>query len=205
MHVGPLSLGGLHALISSAPTRAVLSPPDDGVDRRGLRRQPFLRPRGGLRDRGRAAPSRGCRATLAEFMRQRIGRSGNGQTQDLLLAAACAATPTVDLIARVTGNTVERVAELLAAARGKGIIDLDEDAHSVRPPLVGAKRVHLREASQRPLNPPVVVGDGDAAQSCGSGTWLSVASSADPTTLRALDAAADAAAGRGGPAAAAKR
>ena len=141
-------------------------------------------------------------ATLAELMRQRIGRL-DGETQDLLLAAACAATPTVDLVARVTGNTVERVAELLEAARGKGIIDLDEDVIRFAHPLL-ARSVYTdakpreRRAMHRSLSETVMLPELRARH------MALAASSADPTTLRALDAAAGAASGRGAPVAAAE-
>ena len=45
-------------------------------------------------------------------MRMRIGRLDR-EIQDLLLAAACASNPTVELLAQVTGTTVESANELL--------------------------------------------------------------------------------------------
>ena len=51
-------------------------------------------------------------ATLAELMRIRIGRLDQ-QAQDVLLAAACVANPTVELLAMATNNTVDRIVELL--------------------------------------------------------------------------------------------
>ena len=54
IRVGPLSLGGLHALIS-ARLGAVAAPPDDGAHRRDLRRQPVLRPRTRAGDRAGVA------------------------------------------------------------------------------------------------------------------------------------------------------
>ena len=200
MHVGPLSLGGLHALISARlgrsfprPTMVRIAEISGG--------NPFY-----ALELARAIEAGSSQsvlpATLAELMRQRIGRL-DGETQDLLLAAACAATPTVDLVARVTGNTVERVAELLEAARGKGIIDLDEDVIRFAHPLL-ARSVYTdakpreRRAMHRSLSETVMLPELRARH------MALAASSADPTTLRALDAAADAAAGRGGPAAAAE-
>ena len=190
MHVGPLSLGGLHALISARlgrsfprPTMVRIAEISGG--------NPFY-----ALELARAIEAGSSQsvlpATLAELMRQRIGRL-DGETQDLLLAAACAATPTVDLVARVTGNTVERVAELLEAARGKGIIDLDEDVIRFAHPLL-ARSVYTdakpseRRAMHRSLSETVMLPELRARH------MALAASSADPTTLRALDAAAGAAA-----------
>lgn len=60
-------------------------------------------------------------ATLAELMRKRIGQLDR-ETQVLLLAAACEAAPTVDLLARVTHND-----DLLEQA-----LDNDEGDRGVR-------------------------------------------------------------------------
>ena len=200
MHVGPLSLGGLHALISARlgrsfprPTMVRIAEISGG--------NPFY-----ALELARAIEAGSSQsvlpATLAELMRQRIGRL-DGETQDLLLAAACAATPTVDLVARVTGNTVERVAELLEAAKGKGIIGLDGDVIRFAHPLL-ARSVYTdakpsaRRAMHRSLSETVMLPELRARH------MALAASSADPTTLRALDAAAGAAHGRGAPVAAAE-
>ena len=143
MHVGPLSLGGLHALISARLGRSFPRPTMVRIGEISGG-NPFY-----ALELARAIEAGSSQsvlpATLAELMRQRIGRL-DGETQDLLLAAACAATPTVDLVARVTGNTVERVAELLEAAQRQGHHRPRRGRDPVRPSLVGAKRVHRREA-----------------------------------------------------------
>ena len=158
MHVGPLSVGGLHALISARlggpfPARRWCGSPRSPAN-------PFY-----ALELARAIEAGSSQsvlpATLAELMRQRIGRL-DGETQDLLLAAACAATPTVDLVARVTGNTVERVAELIEAARGKGIIELDGDVIRFAHPLL-ARSVYTdakpsaRRAMHRSLSETVML------------------------------------------------
>ncbi len=75
-------------------------------------------------DDGSAGSHPALPATLSELMRQRIGRLGP-DTRTLLLAAASVANPTVELLARVTGNSVERASELIAEAEGKGLIGID--------------------------------------------------------------------------------
>ena len=128
IHIGPLSLGGLHALVSSRlgrsfprPTMVRIAEISGG--------NPFY-----ALELARAVDAGGSQAvlpaTLAELMRLRIGRLER-ETQDLLLAAACAANPTVELLAQVTGTTVKRAAEF-SRLEAKGIIALDGDVCSSR-------------------------------------------------------------------------
>jgi DNA-binding CsgD family transcriptional regulator len=200
LHVGPLSLGGLHALISARigrsfprPTMVRIAEISGG--------NPFY-----ALELARAIDAGGSQsvlpATLAELMRVRIGRLDR-ETQDLLLAAACSATPTMDLLAQVTDTPVERAAELLTEAKTKGIVSLDGDSVRFAHPLL-ARSVYTdatpgeRRAMHRSLADTVVLPEVRARH------MALAASSADPKTLNALDAAAGAAAGRGAPAAAAE-
>ena len=200
IHIGPLSLGGLHALVSSRlgrsfprPTMVRIAEISGG--------NPFY-----ALELARAVDAGSSQAvlpaTLAELMRLRIGRLER-ETQDLLLAAACAANPTVELLAQVTGTTVTRAAELFEEPRAKGIIALDGDVVQFSHPLL-ARSVYAdatpgeRRAMHRSLSETVMLPELRARH------MALAASSADPTTLRALDAAAGAASGRGAPAAAAE-
>ena len=62
--------------------------------------------------------------TLAELVRSRVGVLDE-ELQHTLLAAACAATPTVDLVAAAAGTDLEHVERLLEVAEDKAIIAID--------------------------------------------------------------------------------
>ncbi|OBB71303.1 LuxR family transcriptional regulator [Mycobacterium sp. 852014-52144_SCH5372336] len=198
VHVGPLSLGGLHALISTRlgrsfprPTMVRIAEISGG--------NPFY-----ALELARAIDAGGSQsvlpATLAELMRRRIGRL-RPEAQALLLAAACEAAPTVGLLARVTNSTVDRTAELLAEARDKGILTISGDAVAFSHPLL-ARSVYTdakpneRRAMHRSLAEAVLLDESRARH------MALAAASADPATLEALDIAADTAVARGAPAAA---
>lgn len=200
VHVGPLSLGGLHALVSTRlgrtfprPTMVRIAEISGG--------NPFY-----ALELARAIEAGGSQsvlpATLAELMRQRIGRL-EPETQTLLLAAAASAAPTVDLLSRVTRNTPERTVELLEEAKTKGIIAIEGGNVAFTHPLL-ARSVYTdatrreRRAMHRALAEEV-----DSPESRARHMAMA-ASSADATTLQALDEAAAAAWERGAPAAAAE-
>src|SRR5687768_6336986 len=63
-------------------------------------------------------------ATLADAVRARIGRLDD-DVRDMLLAAACAAEPTVDLLGRATGKDTEHTVQLLEQSETHDIIRID--------------------------------------------------------------------------------
>jgi hypothetical protein len=100
----------------------------------------------------RAQPS--LPGTLAGLMRLRIG-SLDGQAGDVLLAAASAADPTVELLAQVVGTTTEHAVELLDEAERKSIVVIEGDrvrfshpllAHSVYADASPARRRAMHRA-----------------------------------------------------------
>ncbi|ULE35482.1 AAA family ATPase [Mycobacterium sp. IDR2000157661] len=204
IRVGPLSLGALHALISarlgrsfSRPTMVRIRDISGGNPFYALELARTIEA---------GASEAVLPATLAELMRRRIGRLDSG-TQTLLLAAACAAAPTPDLLARVTDTTVERVVERLGEAEAKGIITIEGGPEGgivcfthpllARSVYTDAMR-HERRAMHRSLAEAVELPELRARH------MALAASSADPTTLKALDTAADTARTRGAPAAGAE-
>ncbi len=68
-------------------------------------------------------------------MRLRIG-SLDGQAGDVLLAAASAANPTVELLAQVVGTTAEHAVELLDEAERKSIVAIEGDRVRFSHPLL---------------------------------------------------------------------
>jgi len=141
-------------------------------------------------------------ATLAGLVRARIGRL-EADAREVLLAAACTADPTVELLARATGSGVERTVEVLEEPESHDIIRIDGNRVLFSHPLL-ARSVYTdagparRRKMHRALADVVTLPELKARH-------LGLATTrADPATLRALDEAADAALARGAPAAAAE-
>jgi DNA-binding CsgD family transcriptional regulator len=202
IRVGPLSLGGLHALISARLGRSFPRPTMVRIAEISGGNPFYALELARAIDVGSADPHRVLPATLAELMRLRTGRLDR-DARSLLLAAASVADPTVELLARVTRTTVERAVELLGEAEGKGVIGIDGSHVRFSHPLL-ARSVYTdaspaeRRAMHRALAETVTLPELRARH------MALAASSADPKTLDALDAAADAARARGAPAAAAE-
>jgi DNA-binding CsgD family transcriptional regulator/tetratricopeptide (TPR) repeat protein len=137
---------------------------------------------------------------LAELLRDRISAL---DIHDVLLAAACMAKPTVEVIAAAAGVETNDVPELLAGAEEQGIIEIA--GHSVRfthPMLAtsvyGSVTPDKRRAIHRRLAAVV-----DQAELCARHLALA-ATTGDQETVQALDSAAIIARHRGAPAAAAE-
>ena len=202
IRVGPLSLGGLHTLIStrlgqslSRPTMARIAEVSGGNPFYALE---FAR----AIDASSTSADSVLPATLAELMRIRIGRLDQ-QAQDVLLAAACVANPTVELLAMATNNTVDRIVELLDEPESNGVVRIEGNRVRFAHPLL-ARSVFTeaspgrRRAMHRSLASALALPELKARH------MALAAASADPETLRALDTAAEAARARGAPAAAAE-
>lgn len=193
----PLSLGGLHQLVStrlgrslSRPTLVRLADVSGG--------NPFyaLEMARGL-DTGAELPD-----TLADVVRLRLAGLGS-DTYDALLAAASTADPTMDVLARATGTTIEQISAHLEEAENHGIVEIIGDHVRYTHPLLArgvyaeakpARRRRIHRALAGVVEHPEL-----------KARHLALASSRhDPQIVQALDAAADAARARGAPAAAAE-
>src|SRR5262249_25039894 len=132
------------------------------------------------------------------LMRLRIGTLDR-DARKLLLAAASAGNPTVELLTEVTGVPIESLGE----AEAKGIVGIDDDVVRFTHPLLaesvyGDASAAERRAMHRSLAKTVSLPELRARH------MALAASSADPETLDALDTAAAEAVARGAPAAAAE-
>jgi len=141
-------------------------------------------------------------STLAELVRARIGRL-DAAAQNALLAIACVAAPTIELVARVTDTDPDRVVQLLADAEGKGIVAIDGHRLRFAHPLLArgvytdATPARRREMHRRLAE---IVAEPEL-----HARHLALATvTGDPRTLQSLDAAAEMAQIRGAPAAAAE-
>lgn len=140
--------------------------------------------------------------TLAELVRARIS-SLDPAVQDVLLATACLASPTVELIGAATGVDHERLVDLLEAAEQQGIVSIE--GHRVRfthPLLAGGVYTDAAPEQRRRMHRRLA-GVVDELEL--RARHLALASTTEDTeTLDALDRAAAAAHARGAPAAAAE-
>jgi DNA-binding CsgD family transcriptional regulator/tetratricopeptide (TPR) repeat protein len=202
MKVGPLSLGGVHELLSARLGRAFPRPTMVRIaDVSGG--NPFY-----ALEIARAIDGQSTTAdvdlprTLADLVRIRIGGL-DADAANVLLAAACVANPTVDMLARATGSSVERTTELLEDAERNGAVAIDGNrvryshpllAHGVYVDATPARRRQMHRAFADVVTQPELKARHLAL----------AASSKNPDLLEALDGAAKAASARGAPAAAAE-
>ncbi|MGE2712701.1 helix-turn-helix transcriptional regulator [Mycolicibacterium litorale] len=138
--------------------------------------------------------------TLAEVVGKRVGALDTDVHQ-VLLAAACVARPTVELLARTCDRAVDDTTRILEVAEAKGIVGLD--GHHVRfthPLLSRAVYTGVASARRRATHRRLA-GIVDEPELKARHLALG-AVTGDPATLAALDEAAHTARMRGAPAAA---
>ena len=161
---------------------------DDGAHPGDLRGDPFY-----AVELARAMTERGTvfeaplPGRLAELVRARIGNL-DGDVQDVLLAAACVAAPSVGLVGRATDIDVEQVVELLAKAESNGIVTIE--GHRLRfahPLLDRGVYTHVAPARRRSMHRRLaeVVDDPELR----ARHLALAATSGDHETIESLDAA----------------
>lgn len=202
IQIPPLSLGGLNAVITQRLGRS-LSRPEIVRIQEVSGGNPFyalevaLAMDGDIRSTDIPLPM-----TLTELVRARIG-SLHESARDVLLAMACLAVPTVELVSRATGMTVEDVVARLEDIEGKGIVAID--GHRLRfshPLLAKGFYTDVTPARRRAMHRRLaeIVDEPEL-----KARHLAMAAThGDELTLMTLDEAADMARSRGAPAAAAE-
>jgi DNA-binding NarL/FixJ family response regulator len=148
------------------------------------------------------APNTPLPRTLIDVVRARIGRLSAG-AQQALLAAACLADPTVELVARANNIGIEPLMAVLEEAESKGIVEIDGHRLRFAHPLLnrgvyGDTAPSRRRAMHRRLATMIEEPELQARH------LALAASNGDEHTLSSLDAAAELARKRGAPAAAAE-
>jgi DNA-binding CsgD family transcriptional regulator len=202
IQLGPMSLGGLHSIITaklgkplSRPVMVRIAEMSGGNPFYALE---LARAMGGRP----LQPEPGLPGTLADLVRLRIGRLG-GDVRNVLLAVASVAAPTIDLLGRLNDTTAERIVDLLEGVEADGIVGIDGNRVRFSHPLL-ARGVYTdaTPASRRAMHRALAAIEAEPELKA---RHLALATaSSDDTTLKALDAAADTARGRGAPAAAAE-
>ena len=140
--------------------------------------------------------------TLSELVRSRLGRLDD-DVRNVLLAIACVAAPTVDLLARVTQTSAEGVVDLLESVETDGIVSIVGNRVRFAHPLL-ARGVYTdaTPATRRAMHR--MLGELEVEPELKARHLALATATKDDATLAALDAAADSARTRGAPAAAAE-
>ncbi len=198
----PLTLGGVHSLISKHLGHTLPRPLITRIHEVSGG-NPFF-----ALELARSVadePSRGMGDlpdSLAALVRQRIGQP-NGELSAVLLAASCAALPTVERVSRAIDLTVDHVVEVVESAEASGVVELEGNKVRFCHPLF-ASGVYTgasppqRRAMHRKLADTVEEPELRARH------LALAATTGDSATLDALDKAADVTAAQGAPAVAAE-
>lgn len=196
--IGPLSVGALHTMVVRRLGRSLPRPTMVRISELSGG-NPFyaLELARAARDSEVPIP-----ASLSQLVRARLA-GVDATARAALLAAACAGSPTVDLIARATDTPAAHVLGLLAHAEAMGIICYEGSRLRFEHPLLAtgiyaSASPPQRRAMHRRLADIVAEPELRARH-------LALATTTgDRQTLRALDAAAESASKRGAPIAAAE-
>ncbi|MDQ1495892.1 MAG: hypothetical protein QOG69_2375 [Actinomycetota bacterium] len=140
--------------------------------------------------------------TLAGLVASKI-RNLEPDIRDALLAAACLAAPTVELVSKATGRGVEQCVQGLLVAEARGIVTIHRNRLRFTHPLLTAGVYTEATPAQRRATHHRLASVVDHAELRARHLALA-ATHGDAATLDALDAAAQLASRRGAPAAAAE-
>ncbi len=197
MRVRSLSLGGLHELLSTRLGRSFPRPAMVRIAEVSGGNPFYALEMARTIDTEPDLPR-----SLSDLVRLRITGLDH-DTQDALLAAACVAEPTVDMLARATGTTAERMATLLEEVESRGILEITGNRVCYAHPLL-ARGVYVDASAARRRRMHRAVADVVDQPELKARHLALATSRNDPEILKALDDAANAARARGAPAAAAE-
>lgn len=202
IRVQPLSVGALHTLLYdrlgrtySRPTMVRIHQVSAGNPLYALELARSIGESATLTDRP-------LPPTLADVVRTRVGALDT-ELHEVLLTAASAANPTVELIARASRNAIDRTVELLEAAEDKGIVEIEGNGVRFTHPLLARGIYTSATAAQRRATHRRLAGVIEEPELRARHLALG-ATHGDPRTVRSLDEAANSARSRGAPAAAAE-
>jgi DNA-binding CsgD family transcriptional regulator len=198
----PLSLGGLHAVIRTRLGRTLPRPVITQIHKISGGNPLYALELARNLDDDLPPGRLGMPDSLNGLVRQRLGAVSE-ETSQLLLAAACMANPTVPKLAQAMHSSVERIVGLLEDVETQSIITLDGNRVRFTHPLLSHGVYTQASAPQRRAMHRKLAALTELPEL--RARHLALASvSADEATLQAIDVAADAAAARGTPSAAAE-
>lgn len=187
--VSPLSLGGLHKLISGRLDRSLPRPTMMRIAAISGGNPFYALELARTAGRTSSSSESEFPGTLNTLVQNRVGCLDR-EVRTVLLAAASAARPTVELLADACGISVDRVVALLEEAENEGIVGIDGNQVSFSHPLLAtgvyadAKGPQRREMHRR------LAGVVEQPELRARHLALS-ATSADAEALTALDTAAE--------------
>ena len=200
--VRPLSLGALRTMIVSRLGRAFPRPTIVRIAELSGGNPFYALELARAMDHSASTTDAALPDSLSDLVSSRLGQLGE-ETLTVLLAAACLGASTVDVLAKVAGESPERVVDLLEVPEGNGIVQIEGNRVQFTHPLL-ARGVYTAANPARRRQMHRTLGDFVDQPELRARHLALAASSADETTLHALDAAADTASARGAPAAAAE-
>jgi ATP/maltotriose-dependent transcriptional regulator MalT len=202
VRVRPMTLGALHAVLSDRFGRSFSRPKMRRIQQFSGGNPFYALELGRVMDHdiwhdGAALPS-----TLADLVRSRLG-SLTAEGRKALLAAACLATPTLELVARATHTDADQIVAILEEAENKAIVQIDgQRLHFTHPLLTRGVYTDATPAGRRAMHRRLaeIVDESEL-----KARHLALAAArGDELTLSSLDAAAELAHVRGAPTAAAE-
>jgi ATP/maltotriose-dependent transcriptional regulator MalT len=202
VRVGPLSLGATHTVLSDRLGRSFSRPKMRRIHEFSGGNPFYALEMGRAMDDNTWGDGTALPSSLAELVRARLG-SLTAEGRKALLAAACLATPTLELIAHATRTDAAHIVAILEESENKGIVQIDGQRVSFTHPLLtrgvytdaapaGRRRMHRRLAE--------IVDEPELK----ARHLALAAASGDEPTLSSLDTAAELAHVRGAPIAAAE-
>ncbi|GJF11587.1 transcriptional regulator [Mycolicibacterium cyprinidarum] len=200
--VRPLNTRELHAVISERLGRTFSRPTVLRIAEISAGNPFFALELGRAINDGTTSAEQPLPATLADLVHRRIGLLDDA-ARSLLLSVACAADPTVEVLANANSVTTAQLVERLELVESEGIVTLEGNRVRFTHPLL-ATGVYtdagptMRRAMHRTL------GTLETQPELKARHLALAAASADAEILSALDEASDAARARGAPAAAAE-
>jgi DNA-binding CsgD family transcriptional regulator/Arc/MetJ-type ribon-helix-helix transcriptional regulator len=198
----PLTLGGVHALIAARLGRTMSRPTITRIHEISGGNPFFaIELAASALDDGTATIV-GLPEGLAAVVRRRIGHADDDVTA-VLLAAACAAAPTVDLVGRAIDVPADRAVELLESVESLGLVKLDGNRVRFTHPLFATGVYANAPASRRRGMHRALAAVVDQPEIKARHLALA-ATTGDSATLSALDAAVVATVAQGAPAVAAE-
>ena len=202
IRVGPLSVGALHAVLSERLGRSFSRPKMAHIYEVSGGNPFYAIELARAMDDEKTTGGASLPTNLAALVRARVGALAV-DTREALLAAACLANPTVELIAHANNTDAAHVVSVLEDAQDKGIVEID--GHRVRfsHPLLtrglyGDNTTARRRAMHRRLADVIEEPELKARH------MALAAAAGDEPTLSSLDTASELARRRGAPAAAAE-
>jgi ATP/maltotriose-dependent transcriptional regulator MalT len=202
IRVRPLSLGGVHSLVSLRLGRALPRPVITRIYEISGGNPLFAIELAEFAAENPANSVVDLPETLAALVRHRIGQPDEEVTA-VLLAVACAAFATVERVSRVTDISPDRVVELVESTQAHGVVELDGNRIRFRHPLFSTGVYTDANPAQRRAMHRQFADVVDAPELKARHLALG-ATTGDPATLEALDAAAEATQAHGAPAVAAE-